>query len=200
MERPTVAGQEWMLLTYAAPLCCIACPDGAGNLILAAAGSLAAALSLDPAVAVALPHSVLEPLEKAMREARVGLAEHLIGLDSDRKASPAAEATVGFLSSPGYSCIYGRGEERSDGIWSFSGRGGKSFAVAGVARGVETVTVGFPFLPHGRRYKAEWIDDGLEYYVKGDLEIRPEAISSQTKAVVKMAPSGGFLVRLSEEA
>lgn len=197
------AGREWRrsphypaLLEYSGGFCALASRGGAdGDIAIVSSGSPAAALSLDPGVRAALPANVASDIEGAALALRAALSRDLAGASPSRGAA----AALGFVESGLGACIGGRGEMRDSCVWSFSlGRG--EYAVAGFSAAGCTFTIRFPFLEPGRSYCAGWLDDGLEYYVKDGLEIRPNRVSPQTRAVVKAMPGGGFLCRLREVA
>ena len=164
-----------------------AAQDARGETYLVAAGSPAAALALDPAVAAALPDAIRDYLDAEMAKFRIAMAEEMTGGNH----SAGAEAALALLREPGWRCIAGRGETGDACIWTLAGGNGR-YAVAGVTRQSATLTILFPFLSPDREYDAEWIDDSLDYYVKGELEIRPATVTARTKAVVKTSGGGGF--------
>lgn len=90
---------------------------------------------------------------------------------------------------------YARGEKGEFLVYAFY-HAPDHFQVVGVSHKSLTLTLQFPFLPPSAEWAAEWIDDNLSYYVKDDLEIRPAVITQTTKAVVKTAPLGGFVLEL----
>lgn len=185
------------LLQYRSGLSALFAEGGAGDTIIVAAGAPAAVLALDPETEAVLPDAISQTLADSMSRFRLALAAAAVsGGDSGNGGRAALE----FILGGGYSCISGRGEG-DDLIWSFSHRGDPDlFAVAGVSATGGTATILFPFLEPGAAYGATWHDDGQDYYVKGALQIRPATVTSGTKAVVKMKPSGGFLVGLCLKA
>lgn len=192
---------EWMaapvypvLLEYSGGFCALAATCGEkGDIAVACSGSPAATLSLDLGVESALPAGVASSLTGAARSLRVSLARGIAG----RGSSPGSMAALEFVAAEAGKCIGGRGEMQDSYIWSFD-LGSDGYAVAGFSDAGSTFTIQFPFLGNGRTYSAEWVDDRLDYYVKGGLEIRPGTVSRQTKAVVRTLPGGGFLCRLCE--
>lgn len=169
--------------------CAFAAQDRRGETYVVAAGSPVAALSLDPAVAAALPDGIRGFLDAEMARFRVTMAEALVG----EAPSVGAQAALSLLREPGWRCIAGRGETGDACIWTLADGKGR-YAVVGVTRQSATLTILFPFLAPGRECAAEWIDDSLDYYVKGELEIRPASVTCRTKAVVKTSICGGFAV------
>lgn len=183
------------ILQYRSGLSALFAEDGAGDMIIVAAGAPAAVLALDFEAEVVLPGVISSALADAMARFRISLAAATVS-PAGGDAGNGGRAALEFLQRGGYRCIDGRGEG-DDFIWSFSHRGDPDlFAVAGVSASGGTSTILFPFLDPCAAFGAKWHDDGLSYYVKGALQIRPETVTAETKAVVKMKPSGGFLVEL----
>ncbi len=92
--------------------------------------------------------------------------------------------------------IYVRGEKFEYLLMAFQEDDG-SIIVTGLTNQSCTLTLTFPFLEPNAEYKATWLDDKLDYYAKGELEVRPETVTQSTKSAVKMADNGGFLLCLT---
>ncbi len=181
---------EFPALLHYAGFSAFATRSAGGETFLVAAGSPAAALAVDPAVAAALPADCRCAIEADSARMRRAMAEAVSG------GTPGAAAAAEIAGSPDWRCISGRGEDGDALVWAFSRDGGE-YAVAGVVRAQATLTVQFPFLGRDAEYCAEWVDDGLDYYVRDGLEIRPRAVGASTRAVVKCADGGGFAVRIA---
>ena len=99
-------------------------------------------------------------------------------------ADPArGEAAAGFRGEWGeYVC----GARRSGRIWH----------VAGITEKLRVVTLFFPYLEEGVRYRATWtLDDGAVLPTNA-VNPTPSVISSGDKAIVRMNENGGFVLRL----
>ena len=164
--------------------------DAEGETYLVVAGSPAAALAIDPAVAAVLPAWCLGAIEAGSARMRRAVVDAVSG------ATQGAAAAAAIAGSPEWRCMSGRGEDGDALVWAFSRDGGE-YAVAGVVRAQSTLTIQFPFLRRDAEYRAEWADDGLDYYVRDGLEIRPRSVGASTRAVVKCADGGGFAVRIA---
>lgn len=130
--------------------------------------------------------------EKALNLFRVLYARDLFG--DEGAISTAAKSAMEKISPCGIP-LYARGEPGEYFVYAFC-EGEDGYSVAGITKKPLTLTLQFPFLEAGARYRAEWVDDGLDYYVKDGFEIRPGEVSAKTRAVVKTSQCGGFLVRL----
>lgn len=185
------------LLEYRHGFCALAVEGERNEVCIVAAGSPAATLALDPAVAAALPTGVLDALRHGAFRMRLSLAAEY----ADPAHSPGALSAWNFLiASAELPCIDGRGEFGDAMIWTFLDNRAPTpvFAIAGFAMRGCSLTVKFPFIPPNNAWPAVWHDDGLDYYVKPGLQIRPNLVDSTTKAVVKTLPQGGFLASNSD--
>ena len=99
-------------------------------------------------------------------------------------ADPArGEAAAGFRGELGeYVC----GARRSGRVWH----------VAGITEKLRVLTLFFPYLEKGVRYCATWtLDDGADLPTNA-VNPTPVLISAGDKAMVRMNPDGGFVLRL----
>ncbi|MBQ6246679.1 MAG: glycoside hydrolase family 97 C-terminal domain-containing protein [Kiritimatiellae bacterium] len=99
-------------------------------------------------------------------------------------ADPArGEAAAGFRGEWGeYVC----GARRSGRIWH----------VAGITEKLRVLTLFFPYLEEGVRYRATWtLDDGAVLPTNA-VNPTPSVISAGDKAMVRMNEDGGFVLRL----
>ena len=99
-------------------------------------------------------------------------------------ADPACgEAAAGFRGEWGeYVC----GARRKGRVW----------LVAGITEKLRVLTLFFPYLEEGVRYRATWtLDDGAELPTNA-VNPTPPFISAGDKAMVRMNEDGGFVLRL----
>jgi hypothetical protein len=99
-------------------------------------------------------------------------------------ADPArGEAAAGFRGELGeYVC----GARRNGRVWH----------VAGITEKLRVLTLFFPYLEEGVRYRATWtLDDGADLPTNA-VNPTPVLISAGDKAMVRMNPDGGFVLRL----
>ena len=99
-------------------------------------------------------------------------------------ADPArGEAAAGFRGELGeYVC----GARRNGRVWH----------VAGITEKLRVLTLFFPYLEEGVRYRAIWtLDDGADLPTNA-VNPTPAFISAGDKAMVRMNPDGGFVLRL----
>ena len=179
--------------------CCRA-PDG--GLLFAFAGSPAAAAGSGPEALAALPPALGRCLSLEQARFRECLARDILARaatdakkDGDAaQPSPAAAAALARIAASG-PVVLARGDMGAYAVWAFANSDG-GFSVAGVTAAPATLTLLFPFLPPGSEWAAEWLDDGLDYYVREGLAIRPAAVARETRAVVKARAGGGFLLKL----
>ncbi len=168
------------------------CRGAEGELVTSCGGSVAEAVGVRQVVLSALPAATRRAVLRDTRRFRALLSRSLF---AGEVRTAAADAALARIAASG-KLVQARGDAGEYFTWAFAEPGG-CFTVAGVAARQLTLTLLFPFLPHGREYAAEWIDDGEDYYVKGDLVVRPQTVSAATKAVVKTGPEGGgFVLRL----
>ena len=176
------------LLEYSHGRTAFCCPTSRAAAVLSCAGSPAAAVGVHRAVADALPKTVRAALDKASLAFRVALAHSV--------ADPVGAATEAFrVVGTETRIVHARGETDGFFVWAFDAGEGR-YRVAGFTARPSTLTLLFPYLPSGSAYDATWLDDGLDYYVKDGLEVRPATVSRSTKAVVKTVARGGFLLTL----
>ncbi len=99
-------------------------------------------------------------------------------------ADPArGEAVAGFRGEMGeYVC----GARRNGRVW----------LVAGITEKLRVLTLFFPYLEEGVRYRATWtLDEGADLPTNA-VNPTPVLISAGDKAMVRMNPDGGFVLRL----
>ena len=96
---------------------------------------------------------------------------------------PRGEAAAGFRGEMGeYVC----GARRNGRVWH----------VAGITEKLRVLTLFFPYLEEGVRYRATWmLDDGADLPTNA-VNPTPVLISAGDKAMVRMNPDGGFVLRL----
>lgn len=167
-------------------------------------GALIFSNAISPAAAIGIHHDILEvlpqqyrlELEKAAHCFRVLFAEALLANNANDGIASSKAALAALKVVKGKSkLVYGRGEIGDCFIWGFR-KSAKSFIVVGIAEDITTLTLQFPFLPSNTTWQAEWIDDNQDFYTKGELKVRPNEISSTTRAVIKALSHGGFVLRL----
>ena len=124
------------------------------------------------AVRVSQPKAVIRDGTSAHAEAFSILADPVRG-----------EAAAGFRGEWGeYVC----GARRSGRIWH----------VAGITEKLRVLTLFFPYLEEGVRYRATWtLDDGAVLPTNA-VNPTPSVISAGDKAMVRMNEDGGFVLRL----
>lgn len=182
------------LLEFRRGCCALAIRDGDDETYLVAAGSPAAALALDEAVAAALPEKIRASVGRGAAQMRLAFVESLVG----DTPSPGAAAALAAMRSGCGECVSGRGEFGDCAVWSFADRVQGRFSVVGFSAAGATLTIQFPFIGADVRLRAEWHDDALDYYVRDGLEIRPSLVTAATKAVVKLSRCGGFMTLLDK--
>lgn len=78
-------------------------------------------------------------------------------------------------------------------------RNGYEWTVAGITSRLRVLTLFFPYLEPGVKYKAEWIlDEGADLPTNA-VNPTPAVVSSDDKAMVRMNSSGGFVLKLIPE-
>ncbi len=113
-----------------------------------------------------------------------------------RGGTPAHAEAFAILSNPS------RGEAAAGfrGEWGEyvcgARRKGRVWHVAGVTEKLRVLTLFFPYLEEGVRYRATWmLDDGADLPTNA-VNPTPSVISSGDKAMVRMNEDGGFVLRL----
>ena len=122
---------------------------------------------------------------------RVSLPEAAI-----RAGTPAHAEAFAILSDPA------RGEAAAGfrGEWGEyvcgARRRGRVWHVAGITEKLRVLTLFFPYLEKGVRYRATWtLDDGADLPTNA-VNPTPSVISAGDKAMVRMNEDGGFVLRL----
>ena len=119
--------------------------------------------------------------------------------DPSRSVTPVHAEAFAILSDPA------RGEAAS----GFRGemgeyvcgarRIGRVWLVAGITAKLRVLTLFFPYLEEGVRYRASWtLDDGATLPTNA-VNPTPPALAAGDKAMVRMNPDGGFVLRLDPE-
>ena len=76
---------------------------------------------------------------------------------------------------------------------------GRVWLVAGITAKLRVLTLFFPYLEEGVRYRASWtLDDGATLPTNA-VNPTPPALAAGDKAMVRMNPDGGFVLRLDPE-
>ena len=122
---------------------------------------------------------------------RVSLPEAAI-----REGTPAHAEAFAILSDPacGEAAAGFRGE------WGEyvcgARRNGRDWLVAGITEKLRVLTLFFPYLEEGVRYRATWtLDEGADLPTNA-VNPTPSVISAGDKAMVRMNEDGGFVLRL----
>ena len=113
-----------------------------------------------------------------------------------RGGTPAHAEAFAILSDPA------RGEAAAGfrGEWGEyvcgARRNGRIWHVAGITEKLRVLTLFFPYLEEGVRYRATWtLDDGADLPTNA-VNPTPPFISAGDKAMVRMNENGGFVLRL----
>lgn len=187
-----------VILEYRHGRTAFVCKAQSGEIIVSCGGSAIDALGVHCEVTDVMPERLRRDFCNQAQMFRRRLVEHFAEGGEESlvgERTPAAVAALEKLGEKGGRLVYAQGELGEYSIWGFA-EGEGDFCVVGVAEKMLTLTLLFPFLAWGREYEAEWQDDGLDYYVKGDLSVRPRDVRGKTKAVVKTSDCGGFVLRL----
>ncbi len=114
----------------------------------------------------------------------------------DQSATPAHAEAYAILSDParGEAAAGFRGEMGE--YVCGARRSGRVWLVAGITAKLRVLTLFFPYLEEGVRYRAQWtLDEGADLPTNA-VNPTPACISAGDKAMVRMNQDGGFVLRL----
>ena len=119
--------------------------------------------------------------------------------DSGRAVTPAHAEAFAILTDParGEAAAGFRGEMGE--YVCGARRVGGAWLVAGITAKLRVLTLFFPYLEEGVRYRASWtLDDGATLPTNA-VNPTPSTVAAGDKAMVRMNPDGGFVLRLEPE-